>query len=333
MMNRLGIPEDMPIENKMVSKSIESAQKKVEGHNFDIRKHVVEYDDVMNRHREAIYKRRKTILTTDSEEELQDQIFEMIDAEISQVVNLHTSASEKDEWNTKEIGQTMATIFPPDTTLDLNESAASEGREQLIEHLKAKAQAVFDEMSSSINDPEQVKQIERGVLLNSIDTLWMDHLDALDNLRTAVGLRGYGQRDPLVEYKRDAYGLFQQLLSAIQNQVVYSIYKVLAARSLQARMHADPKQAQKLMNALASGLSALRGVRFSAPAKEMSQKTESPFMQSSQSGTGLMQQAVAVSSSAALADPDRNRFGGEKVGRNDPCPCGSGKKFKKCHGK
>jgi len=332
MMNRLGIPEDMPIENKMVSRSIESAQKKVEGHNFDIRKHVVEYDDVMNRHREAIYKRRKIILTTDSEEELQDQVFEMIDAEIAQVVNLHTSATEKDEWNIKEIGETLATIFPPDTALDFNKVAASGDREQLIERLKDKAQEVFDEMSSSIGDPEHVKQIERGVLLNSIDTLWMDHLDALDNLRTAVGLRGYGQRDPLVEYKRDAYGLFQQLLSAIQNQVVYSIYKVLAARSLQARMHADPKQAQKLMNALASGLSALRGLRFSAPAKEMSEKTESPIVQSSQSGTGLMRSAAAVSPSAVLADPDRNRFGGAKVGRNDACPCGSGKKFKKCHG-
>ncbi|MBI2636841.1 MAG: preprotein translocase subunit SecA [Parcubacteria group bacterium] len=339
MMNRLGIPEDVPIENKMVSKSIESAQKKVEGHNFDIRKHVVEYDDVMNRHREAIYKRRRTILSTDSEEELRNQIFEMVDAEISQVVNLHASSADTSEWNTKEIGQTMATIFPPDTTLDLNASAASGDREQLIEHLQDKAQAVFDEMSSSIGNPEQVKQIERGVLLNSIDTLWMDHLDALDNLRTAVGIRGYGQRDPLVEYKRDAYGLFQQLLSSIQNQVVYSIYKVLAARSAQSRMQAYPAQAQKFLNALGLSLSALRGLRFSAPAKEMSEKTESPFMQSSprgysgqaRSGTGLMQQATA-SSSAVVASESRNRFDGEKVGRNDPCPCGSGKKFKKCHG-
>ncbi|MEK7189286.1 MAG: preprotein translocase subunit SecA, partial [Patescibacteria group bacterium] len=237
MMNRLGIPEDMPIENKMVSRSIESAQKKVEGHNFDIRKHVVEYDDVMNRHREAIYKRRKTILATDSGEELRSQAFEMIGAEIAQVVNLHTGTSNRDEWNIKEIEQTMSTLFPPDVPLALGEL---DSQNAIIDHLNEKAKSAYEDMASSINEPEQVKRIERGVLLNSIDTLWMDHLDALDNLRTAVGLRGYGQRDPLVEYKRDAYGLFQQLLASIQNQVAYSIYKVLAARSMQARMHADP---------------------------------------------------------------------------------------------
>ncbi|MDZ4221549.1 MAG: SEC-C metal-binding domain-containing protein, partial [Patescibacteria group bacterium] len=115
-----------------------------------------------------------------------------------------------------------------------------------------------------------------------------------------------------------------------QNQVVYSIYKVLAARSQQARMHADPAQAQKLMNALGSGLSALRGLKFSAPEKEKARKTESPFMQSSQSGVGVL--PGASSSSTVSAPSDRNRFDGAKVGRNDACPCGSGKKFKRCHG-
>ncbi|OJI06282.1 preprotein translocase subunit SecA [bacterium CG10_46_32] len=331
MMNRLGVPEDMPIENKMVSRSIESAQKKVEGNNFDIRKHVVEYDDVANRHREAIYKRRKSILKAESEEDLGDQIFEMIDAEIVQVVNLHTSASNQDEWNLTEIEQTVATIFPPDTALDIKEAASSGDREKLIEYLQGKAESVYQEAAKVINDEQQLKQIEAGVLLNSIDTLWMDHLDALDNLRTAVGLRGYGQRDPLVEYKRDAYGLFKQLLSSVQNQVVYSIYKVLAARSMQIQGASSPEQAQKLLNSFGSSLSALRGLRFSAPAKEMSEKTERPGQQSSQSGTRFLQQATTASSS--LASPDRNRFSGEKVGRNDVCPCGSGKKFKKCHGK
>ena len=339
MMNRLGVPDDMPIENKMVSKSIESAQKKVEGHNFDIRKHVVEYDDVMNRHREAIYKKRKQIIQASEEKNLREQIFEMVEQEIAQVVNLHTSATNYQEWNLKEIEQTMATIFPPDTKLNLTDIIKSESerdkgkdaemRSKLIGLLTDKATQTYEAMASSIGEEEQVKRLERGVLLNSIDTLWMDHLDALDNLRTAVGLRGYGQRDPLVEYKRDSYGLFQQLQASIQNQVVYSVFKIFAARSMQQQVQGDRAQSEGIMQALGSGLSALKGLKFSAPAKTASERTESPIAQTA-SSTGLPSAASTVSTSAV--SEDRNRYDGEKVGRNDPCPCGSGKKFKKCHG-
>ncbi|MDZ4221789.1 MAG: preprotein translocase subunit SecA, partial [Patescibacteria group bacterium] len=189
MMNRLGIPEDMPIENKMVSRSIESAQKKVEGNNFDIRKHVVEYDDVMNRHREAIYKRRRSILLAESEEDLQDQVFEMIEQEISQVVHLHAGEGE---WDLKEIEQTIATMFPSDAALDIAGAASSKDPQKLIEYLSDQAEKAYEKMAAEIGGEDQLKRIEAGVLLNSIDTLWMDHLEALDNLRTAVGLRGYG---------------------------------------------------------------------------------------------------------------------------------------------
>ncbi|MAG29024.1 preprotein translocase subunit SecA [bacterium] len=348
MMNRLGVPEDMPIENKMVSKSIESAQKKVEGNNFDIRKHVVEYDDVMNHHREAIYKQRRGILKASDEEGLREQIFDMIDKEVQQVVNLHAGSENHQQWNLKEIEQTMQTIFPPDTSLDIAEvikpaeekdkGKDAEMRSKLIDHITDKAEHTYDEMIKSVgDDQEQVKKLERAVLLNSIDTLWMDHLDALDNLRTAVGLRGYGQRDPLVEYKRDAYGLFQQLQGSIQNQVVYSVFKILAARGVQSQIQNSPEQAQRLLNTLGSSLSALQGLRFSAPAKTMSHGTESPMAQSSQSGTQpaavVSQDQSSSSSSSSVETASRNRFDGEKVGRNDACPCGSGKKFKKCHGK
>ena len=360
MMNRLGVPEDMPIENKMVSRAIESAQKKVEGNNFDIRKHVVQYDDVMNMHRESIYRQRREILEfspparggdegvvgDDSENQnvLQDMIFEMIEHEIQQVVNLHTASSSCKDWNLEEIGQTMATIFPTDTSFNLKEIVFPNGekdkgqdaimRSKLIDYLAQHAKDIYAKMSETLGDEDQIKDLERAVLLNSIDTLWMDHLEALDNLRTAVGLRGYGQRDPLVEYKRDAYGLFKQLQGAIQNQVVYSVFKIMATRSMQMQ------GAGNLLQSLGGGLSALQGMRFSAPAKEGQEKGESPFMQSggvagsfssSTSATQMMQNVATASSSIASAQ--RNRFDGEKVGRNDPCPCGSGKKFKKCHGK
>jgi preprotein translocase subunit SecA len=345
MMNRLGVPEDMPIENKIVSKSIESAQKKVEGNNFDIRKHVVEYDDVMNHHRESIYKQRKSALVESKEQGLRKQLLRMIRSEIEQVVQQHTSSADTKDWNLKEIEQTMQTIFPPDTDLGMGQIVKTNGtsgkdvemRSNLIEHLAKTAEDRYNALVESVNDEEQIKQVERGVLLNSIDTLWMDHLEALDNLRTAVGLRGYGQRDPLVEYKKDAYVMFKQLQGSVQNQAVYSIYKVLAARGLQSNVQSgvnSPEQAQKLLDTFGSSLSALRGLRFSAPAKTMSEKSESPIVQSSQSGTqppGVVGQNQSTASSSTT-EP-RNRYQGEKVGRNDPCPCGSGKKFKKCHGK
>ncbi|PIQ80074.1 MAG: preprotein translocase subunit SecA, partial [Parcubacteria group bacterium CG11_big_fil_rev_8_21_14_0_20_41_14] len=135
-------------------------------------------------------------------------------------------------------------------------------RSKLIDYLAQHAKDIYAKMSETLGDEDQIKDLERAVLLNSIDTLWMDHLEALDNLRTAVGLRGYGQRDPLVEYKRDAYGLFKQLQGAIQNQVVYSVFKILSARSMQMQ------GAGNILQALGGGLSALQGMRFSAPAKE-----------------------------------------------------------------
>ena len=366
MMNRLGVPDDMPIENKMVSRSIESAQKKVEGHNFDIRKHVVEYDDVMNRHREAIYNKRKSIIKTSSEETpstsqgedkgedskvdsqvLRAMIFEFLEKEIVQVVNMHTTATNHQDWNLKEIGQTMDTIAPSqgeswgdglDGVIESDsmrdKGADAKMRSRLIDYLTDKAKQIYQSMTSVIaensDEKDEIKQLERAVLLNSIDTLWMDHLDALDNLRTAVGLRGYGQRDPLVEYKRDSYGLFQQLQSSIQNQVVYSVFKIIAARQMQKQAQGDNVSSKALMQALGSGMSDLTGLKFSAPAKEGAEHTESPIMQSANT-TGLP--GVAQTATQSIASDDRNRFEGEKVGRNDPCPCGSGKKYKKCHGK
>ena len=366
MMNRLGVPDDMPIENKMVSRSIESAQKKVEGHNFDIRKHVVEYDDVMNRHREAIYNKRKSIIKTSSEETpstsqgedkgedskvdsqvLRAMIFEFLEKEIVQVVNMHTTATNHQDWNLKEIGQTMDTIAPSqgeswgdglDGVIESDsmrdKGADAKMRSRLIDYLTDKAKQIYQSMTSVIaensDEKDEIKQLERAVLLNSIDTLWMDHLDALDNLRTAVGLRGYGQRDPLVEYKRDSYGLFQQLQSSIQNQVVYSVFKIIAARQMQKQAQGDNVSSKALMQALGSGMSDLTGLKFSAPAKEGAEHTESPIMQSANT-TGLP--GVAQTATQSIASDDRNRFEGEKVGRNDACPCGSGKKYKKCHGK
>ncbi len=321
IMVTLKVPEDMPIENRLISKSIEAAQKKIEAHNFDIRKHLVEYDDVINKHREVIYKQRREILEaadTDIKEnipkeqsKIRKMILEMIADEIEQVVSFHTALENESEWNLKEIAETINTIFPTSDGLlaelqSLLENCQGDKRKQaelrtkIIDMLVDKAYQAYDALEEKIlsgplgENQQAMRMIEKAVYLRAIDNLWVAHIDTLDRIRQGIGLRGYGQRDPLVEYRKEAYQLFNELLDAIQNQVVYSIFKIAEAQDMAIR---SPLQRQ--------------GVRFSAPAKTM------------EKGEG---------GSTAVATDDRKRYQGQKVGRNDPCPCGSGKKFKKCHG-
>ncbi len=304
IMEKLGLPDEVPIENKMVSRSIESAQKKVEGHNFDIRKHLLEYDDVLNKHREVIYKKRREILLADEEagtiESLQRitrmRILEMVKSEIEQVVSFHTAAEHQSDWNVEEVLEVMHTIYPVGEELRVRfrgvtapgagRLEAASVRTEIIQILEEQAAHYYVELEKRIGDSKMVHEIERAVLLRAIDTLWVEHLDAMEHLRTGIGLQGYGQRDPLVEYKRQSYQMFQELLNAIQRQVVYAIFKVGTA-------------------AVAQLNSQRRGMQFTAPAKE--------------GDAGKL----AVGSNQLVVS---------KVGRNDPCPCGSGKKFKRCHG-
>jgi len=348
VLGKLGAPEDMPIENKFITKCIEEAQRKVESHHFDTRKHLLEYDDVINKQREVIYKRRKDILaefeketedTISSEVEnvipsetrdpdlqdedgivtsptaprndkqtLRDMIIEMIENEIEHVVTLHTTREEDQthEWNIQEIYETVHTIFPV-SQVDRKELAEiyetsdriltePEKRTHIISYLCHLDRQSFDALEAHV--AENMKKqgvpmeprigmayIEKDLLIRCIDTLWIEHLEAIDHLRTGIGLRGYGQHDPLVEYKREAFRLFSDLLALINRQVVYSIFKV-GAFSDQVTQSQSP-----------------RILRYSAPAKDASGNTQTSSHES-----------------------------GAKVGRNDPCPCGSGKKYKKCHG-
>jgi len=330
LMATLKLPEEMPIENKLISRSIESAQKKVEGNNFDIRKHLVEYDDVINKHREAIYNRRREILELSEEEpllaqeadnkseipastakrgeqnpKLSDVILEMVTNEIEQVVAFHTGAEAVAEWNLKEIYQVAGTIFPVAETLatDLskftengNKLDTANARTAIIEHLASLAKTAYEKLKAeALAAGLNWRLIEKDILIRSIDLLWIEHLEAMASMRQGIGLRGYGQRDPLVEYKKEAYGLYNELNNLIQKQVVYSIYKVGLVQQFAGRSLAD------------------RAVSFSAPAKEMSKG----------GGGSLLTLAK---------DKAKNELG-EKIGRNDPCPCGSGLKYKKCHGK
>lgn len=332
MMDRLGLPEDMPIENSLISKSIESAQKKVEGHNFDIRKHLVEYDDVINKHREVIYKKRFEILksgestSSGKDDVLRTKIMELIEDEIEQIVSFHTSADDESTWNIDEIYQVVDTIFPVDIQSrvrmeDVRQSAGdkkqdAESRTQLINYLVKLANVAYDNIARKINDPLMLKTIEKAVYLRAIDTLWIEHLDLIDHLRQGIGLRGYGQRDPLIEYKKEAFRLFNDLITGIQKNVVYMIFKVNPALNLIQTPMATKQQ------------------QLTAPAKEASESsslyqdgtigTNTTSHSTNQPKVGNTKQTIAGNLISAE---------GKKIGRNDPCPCGSGKKYKNCHGK
>jgi len=323
LMQTLKVPSDMPIENKIISRSIENAQRKVEGNNFDIRKHLVEYDDVINKHRQAIYRRRREILDLaeigdnkiNSEERidkpgLSEIILETIKAETMNVVNFHTSADNLADWNIREIFETMRTILTLDSSVlksleDFkNSSKAKESvREDISVFLFKQAEDNYQQLKSKFIDLNlNFKEIEKGILIRSMDEMWVDHLETVDYLRRGIGLQGYGQRDPLVEYKKEAYRLYQDLNSAIDKQIVYSIFKTAEAISAQSQA----------LNLFASQPE--QKLEFSGAAKEM-------------------HEVAAARNKIDLIHEKMKSDEGEKVGRNDLCPCGSGKKFKKCCGK
>ncbi len=290
MMTSLGLPDDQPIENGMISKSIESAQKKIEGLNFDTRKHVLEFDDVLNHQRNIIYKRRRKYLEGTPESKdfvLKDEILDLLKTEIGEIAALHMNmvdehGNKKDSF--KELLDAANQILPvtPEVVAKVKEAKANAADEEFaITDTLFKAAADFFEQKEKEMGQEIFTGAQRFIALQALDMLWMEHLDTMDHLRDSVRLRGYGQRDPLVEYKKEGYSMFQRLLSEINKQIVYSI--------LHVNVQVQP------------------------------QPTPQVELVTNQSGVASM------TAGQALADPKL-----ENIGRNDPCPCGSGKKFKKC---
>ena len=307
-MDMFGLPEDQPIESKVLSRAIESAQKKVEGNNFDIRKHLLEYDDVLNKHRTFIYQKRRAVLeqaaarTQEGERETKKTVLQAVEGEIEQIVLFHTAAEHAEEWNMAEIEKACAAIFPSSVDLKGRIQVITTGlqgkqdiaakRTQIIEGLMETARKAYAELEDKVGDSLRMAEIEKSLLLHAIDTLWIEHLESMDHLRHGIGLQGYGQRDPLVEYKRESYRLFNELLAAIDKQVADNIFKLQVVN----------ETAQQDLAAQTAGH---QNLVLSGPSKD-------------------------ASDSVGSAASSNNKF--EKVGRNDPCPCGSGKKFKKCHG-
>ncbi len=231
LMNTLKIPDDEPIEARLVSRSIESAQKKIEGLNFDTRKHVLEFDDVLNHQRTVIYKKRRAYIQGSKIEasDLKQEILDLIKQEIDDVVTFNFSSRETEADALKEIFETINTIYPvtPEVKKAADEAMtnAADREFTLIDTLYAHAVKVLDAKEQEIG-AETYENLMRYLMLQSIDSLWMEHLDTMDHLRDSVRLRGYGQRDPLVEYKKEGFGMFQRLLANINKNVVYTILKV-----------------------------------------------------------------------------------------------------------
>jgi preprotein translocase subunit SecA len=308
MMDSLQLPDDEPIENKILTRSLASAQKKVEGHNFDIRKHLLEYDDVLNKHRTVVYKKRRDILvaagqrTTDGVSPLQPIILEMIEGEVEQIVSFHTTAEDMNAWEYEKIEAACRQILPPgaDVKGPIDDLDAVDDpvkmRTSVIEAIMKVVRDTYARFSASLGDTAVQTEVEKVVALKALDDLWINHLEAIDYLRHGVGFQGYGQRDPLVEYKREAYRLFQNLLAMLNQRVSQTIFRVNVTRKEVAQDLARNNASQPLT--------------YSGPETEM------------QKGGG-----TALVGSTATDNPSY-----KDVGRNDPCPCGSGKKFKKCHG-
>lgn len=218
LMNTLGLPDDTPIENKMITRALESAQKKVEGHNFDIRKHLVEYDDVMNQHREVIYKKRRQILTQKS---LRNEIIQSVKSQIEAIVraNIDEKTSAVDF---EKITAQVQTIYPLEKKW--TEKIDSKLEKDISDNLYKKAEKLYQKREKEFGEAMGI--LERLVCLKAIDSLWLEHLETMDHLREGIGLRGYGQRDPLVEYKAEAYKIFQQLLNSIDFDIATTVFKV-----------------------------------------------------------------------------------------------------------
>jgi preprotein translocase subunit SecA len=294
LMDKLGLEEDVPLEHSWVTRAIENAQQKVEAYNFDIRKHVVEYDDVLNRQRDVIYGDRDRVLFEDN---LKPLIMEWVEETLVALTG-DVLAGDRSAWDLDALRQQVERIFPMPENFSWDDVERLTDREEVVDHLMELAEAAYDHKEAELGH-EQMRLLERIWMLNVMDRLWIQHLTAIDDLREGIGLRAYGQRDPLIEYKVEAARMFDELQANVRADVVNAIYH------LQMRQQQPPPPPPTK--------AAFAGQRNAAAPNGRN---------------GAARRAVRSPGTAAATA----RVPAGKVGRNEPCPCGSGKKFKRCHG-
>jgi preprotein translocase subunit SecA len=344
LMERMGLEDDVAIESRLVSKTIESAQSRVEGFNFDMRKRVVEFDDVINRQRETIYAERDKVLRN---EDLGETVRTFLDEDVHALVADHLSGDTPDDWGMEALAAALKAmgLDGPGTTEDELWDIGS--REEILEHLLDLADARLDARAAEVGDADW-GLVERHVLLRTIDSLWVEHLTEIDDMRRGIGLRGYAQQDPLNEFRREAFELYGELRGLIRHQVASTIFRVTVTRT------PAPGESD-LDKSLAAGARALTAAASGAARSSAATATSGSSATSAGGGRpagpkpvgpvvagGLPRDPMAA---ARIETNGNGRNGpagqakpgftptGARIGRNDPCWCGSGQKYKKCHGR
>ncbi|RZT41054.1 preprotein translocase subunit SecA [Cupriavidus agavae] len=313
IMERLKMPEGEPIEAGIVTRSIESAQRKVEGRNFDIRKQLLQYDDVANDQRKEIYKLRNDVLEA---QDVGDMVANLRESVLVEMFRDYVPAeSMEEQWDIAGLEQRLREEWNLDVPLAKTiEGAQSIEDEELLNMIMTAARETYDAKIAQVGR-ESFAGFERSVMLQSIDTHWREHLAALDHLRQGIHLRGYAQKDPKQEYKRESFELFARLLDVIKSEVTRVVFNVQIQ---------SPEQLEQASEEIEEGLSHLANVQYKHD--DFAGGAEPVEQAAPRSGAALAAAAAMGADDVALA-------GMPKVGRNDPCPCGSGKKFKQCHGR
>jgi preprotein translocase subunit SecA len=318
LLQRLGMEEGVPIESRMISKRIEAAQKAVEAQNFESRKHVLEYDDVMNKQRVAVYGLRKELLSGIDQKDLilEDYVASMVGEALDKFAPRNVHA---DQWDIEGLNKYLVEQFG----LDMEKQGIDAGqlnRQELGDQIFEKLKELYDAKEKQIG-ADAMRYHERMIMLSVLDTLWKDHLLNMDHLKEGIGLRGYGQHDPLVEYKRESFDMFEEMMEKSQQDAVRYLFhmQIMEAPTAQPAVTVDESNGDQAQQQLPP------------PRKRASTSMDDLEAQFQRRKKKELEQARMAGSNGNTA-PQQVVRGQAKVGRNDPCPCGSGKKYKKCHG-
>ena len=334
VMERVGMEDDMPLESGLVSRFIEGAQAKVEGYNFDIRKNVVDYDDVIAKQREVIYADRRAVL---EHADMHERILAMIRAEVAKIVDSTIPGnivSEEEELD--NLSHAIEQWVPiPDGLIpaDMNAVRRDEMKRKLtelvVDHYEQRAQEIEDQQKTLLADnpdlkPFTIRDLERSYTLQILDRLWMEHIDSLDVMRAGIGFRAIGQRDPLVEFKNEAFRMFDDLKQTIQHYVVDSLLKLLRNDFTITVNRPEPQR--KTPNKVRTNANDIAKASGQAKSEESTARPRANANGNRNNGNTSRNNNGRATSNVSKGAAS------SKIGRNDPCPCGSGKKYKKCHG-
>jgi len=315
----------VPIESKLISNRIENAQKSVEAQNFDARKHLLEYDDVMNKQRETIYAIRRSALEGKDQ---RDYVLGIAEDVAREIVDTYCPREQHPgQWNTAALLAETNSQFGIDAKAAEADPTAL-NHDQLAEALVDAVKARYAEKEKQFS-PDLLRWLERRIILDVVDTQWKDHLLSLDHLKEGIGLRGYGQKDPLVEFKKEAFILFEDMMARIDNETIRYLYHVQIQQGEAPPPQAAPPRQEPPRQQISSAAAAVASA--AARVEEAPQRLPD-FARALERKQERQQKDLQYQTGPAQAEAPKPVRAGAKVGRNDPCPCGSGKKYKKCHG-